>query len=212
MSDIKSTTLSTSSIIASVDLGSNSFHMLVARVDSDGSLVVVDSSKEMVRLRGGLNNSGELDHKVESRALACLERFGERLQHLPTDAVRVAGTNTLRTMHRADDFLQKGQQALGHRIDIISGEEEARLIYLGVSHSLSHEDITQLVIDIGGGSTEFILGKQFIPLNVKSLNIGSVSMSQRYFSKGLNKSYWKKANTELKLEILPLMHTFNASC
>ncbi len=198
-------------MIAAVDLGSNSFHMVVARVDEQGNISIVDQLKEMVRLRGGLDAQLNLNEEVAQRALDCLQRFGDRVRHLDASAVRAVGTNTLRTMKNSRGFLGKANKALGHRIEIISGYEEARLVYLGVSHTLASEKGRHLVIDIGGGSTEFIIGKKFEPLELESLNIGSVSMTQRFFPDGdLGEDKWRQADTALRLEIMPIQRRFQA--
>ena len=125
--------------IAAVDLGSNSFHLIVASVDDMGNIKMIDQLKEMVRLRGGLDNKNNMDEVVAQRALDCLQRFGDRIRHLESIAVRAAGTNTLRTMNKSSAFLRKANKALGHKIEIIPGREEARLVYLGVSHTLSDD-------------------------------------------------------------------------
>jgi len=199
-------------IIAAIDLGSNSFHMIVARVDENGNISMIDQIKEMVRLRGGLDANNNMDDDVAQRALDCLQRFGDRIRHLPKKAVRAAGTNTLRTMKGSANFLQKANKALGHRIAIIPGHEEARLVYLGVSHTLSDDEGKQLVIDIGGGSTEFIIGKHFEPLILESLNIGSVSVTKRFFPDGsLSADKWQSADTALRLEIMPIQRSFSSN-
>ena len=120
-------------IMAAVDLGSNSFHMVVARVQH-GEPSIVDRLREMVRLASGLDQEGSLDEDSQQRALACLRRFGQRLRDMQAHQVRVVGTNTLRRAQNADTFLAKAEEALGHPVEVISGIEEARLIYLGVSH------------------------------------------------------------------------------
>ncbi len=197
-------------MIAAVDLGSNSFHMIVARVDESGNFSMVDQMKEMVRLRGGLDEENNMDEAVAQNALDCLQRFGDRIRHLEKSSVRAVGTNTLRTMNKSKSFLRKANKALGHRIGIIPGREEARLVYLGVSHTLSDDRGNQLVIDIGGGSTEFIIGEMFEPKLLESLNFGSVSATKRFFSDGkLTKKNWKKANTALRLEIMPIAKQFS---
>jgi len=199
-------------IIAAVDLGSNSFHLIVARVDELGNITMIDQLKEMVRLRGGLDSKNNMDEHVAQNALDCLQRFGDRIRHLPPEAVRAAGTNTLRTMNTASEFLHKANKALGHRIEIIPGHEEARLVYLGVSHTIAEDKGKQLVIDIGGGSTEFIIGEKFESLKVESLNIGSVSVTKRYFPNGdLSVDKWQSANTALRLEIMPIQNAFSAN-
>ena len=198
-------------MIAAVDLGSNSFHMIVARVDENGNFSMVDQMKEMVRLRGGLDEDNNMDETVAQNALDCLQRFGDRIRHLDSDCVRAAGTNTLRTMTTSKSFLRKANKALGHRIEIIPGREEARLVYLGVSHTLSDDRDNRLVVDIGGGSTEFIVGEKFEPKVLESLNFGSVSATKRFFSDGkLSSKNWKKANIALRLEIMPIVNEFSS--
>jgi len=196
-------------MLAAVDLGSNSFHMIVSRADANGNLTLIDKEKEMVRLRGGLSKKGLLAPEVEERALACLKRFGDRLRHFDSKNVRIAGTNTLRRMSHSDEFVRKGSQLLGHPIEIISGREEARLVYLGVSHTLSNDHGKQLVIDIGGGSTEFIIGQDFIPEALESLDVGAASSTQRFFPEGdLSAKAWERASVAIRLEILPIQQAF----
>ncbi|MCK5902228.1 MAG: exopolyphosphatase [Cocleimonas sp.] len=197
-------------MITAIDLGSNSFHLIVARMDDQGGFSMIDQMKEMVRLRGGLSKTGQLSAEKQQKALACLRRFGERIKHLPPENVRIAGTNTLRSMKDSDEFIATANKALGHSIEIISGHEEARIVYLGVSHALSNDYGKQLVIDIGGGSTEFIIGKNFEPIKLESLNMGSVSATQRFFADNqLSDEHWKKASTALRLEIVPIQKTFH---
>lgn len=173
----------TSESIAAIDLGSNSFHMIVARLH-DGQLIVVDKLREMVRLAEGITEQEDLLPEVEARAIECLERFGQRIRDFPSSSVRAVGTNTLRNASRAGDFLHRAEQALGHPIDIITGVEEARLIYLGVSHGIAENSSQRLVMDIGGGSTELIVGKAFNPRYMESLEMGCVSMTKRFFADG----------------------------
>lgn len=171
------------STLAAVDLGSNSFRLEVARV-VEHQIYPLDSLKETVRLAAGLTDDKYLEADAQERALACLRRFGERLRGLPRHAVRVVGTNTLRVARNAPDFLDQAHAALGFPIDIISGREEARLIYLGVSHALPPTDEKRLVVDIGGGSTEFIIGSRHTPLEMESRYMGCVSFSRRFFPDG----------------------------
>jgi exopolyphosphatase/guanosine-5'-triphosphate,3'-diphosphate pyrophosphatase len=138
--------------LAAIDLGSNSFHLVVARIE-DGHVHILDRIKEMVRLGGGLDKNGRLSEEARIRALSCLDRFAERVQKLPQGSVAAVGTNTLRQAKNSRQFLQSASEVLGHPISIIGGKEEARLIYLGVSHSLVTEEGKRLVMDIGGGST-----------------------------------------------------------
>ena len=169
--------------MAALDLGSNSFHLIVAHA-SNGRLQVVDRIKEMVRLAEGLGSSNTLAPNVAQRALNCLERFGQRLRQLDRDNVRVVGTNTLRKAHNSAQFIDAAQAALGHPVEVISGREEARLIYLGVSHALEDNHERRLVIDIGGGSTELILGRRFQPEIMESLYIGCVGLTDEFFGDG----------------------------
>ena len=169
--------------IAAVDLGSNSFHMIVADTAS-GHFKVVDRMREMVRLAAGLGPDNLLNEEAITRAVECLHRFGERLRDFDTDSVRVVGTNTLRMARNDQEFRARAEAALGYPIDVIAGREEARLIYLGVSHGLEDESDLRLVIDIGGGSTELILGRHFNPLIMESLHMGCVGMSAAHFADG----------------------------
>ena len=177
-------TQQTDDVLAAIDLGSNSFHMIISRL-RDGHFQVVDKLREMVQLRAGLDEQGRLTDEAQDRAIACLERFAERIKDLPASSVRVVGTNTLRVAKNSAPFLRKARRALGHSIEIIAGEEEARLIYLGVAHALAFDDARRLVMDIGGGSTEFIIGEGFSGLKRQSLEMGCVSFSQRFFPKGV---------------------------
>jgi len=157
--------------------------MIVARTAGD-HFHVVDRLREMVRLAAGIDEDGELNEEATERSLACLRRFGERVAGLPRGAVRIVGTNTLRRAHNAEAFITEAEDALGHDVDVISGREEARIIYLGVSHGLDDDAEQRLVMDIGGGSTELILGRRFEPLHMESLEMGCVSQSVRFFSDG----------------------------
>jgi exopolyphosphatase/guanosine-5'-triphosphate,3'-diphosphate pyrophosphatase len=157
--------------------------MIIAR-HRDGHFQVVDRLREMVQLRAGLDKHNFLSDEAQERALACLKRFGERVRPLPMGSVRVVGTNTLRLAHNSRRFLRRARVALGHPIEIVTGEEEARLIYQGVAHSLAFDNTRRLVMDIGGGSTEFIIGEGFTGLMRESLEMGCVSFSQKYFSDG----------------------------
>lgn len=194
--------------LAAIDLGSNSFHLVVARIE-DGHIHILDSLKEMVRLGAGLDNKGRLSQEARSRALFCLERFGERVNDLPQGSVAAVGTKTLRQAKNARLFLENASEVLGHPISVIGGKEEARLIYLGVSHSLAVEDGKRFVMDIGGGSTELIIGEDFEPLHLSSLNMGCVSMSRKFFRAGnLTRKHWKEAGIAAHLELRPVRDYF----
>jgi len=169
--------------IAAVDLGSNSFHMKVARV-IEGRLHTIDRMKEMVRLAGALGPDDTLTESGSQRALDCLGRFGQRLREFPEGSVRAVGTNTLRRARNAVEFMQAAQEALGHPIEIIAGREEARLIYSGVAHTIAPDNEQRLVVDIGGGSTEFVIGRHYTPILTESLYMGCVGMHARHFKEG----------------------------
>jgi exopolyphosphatase/guanosine-5'-triphosphate,3'-diphosphate pyrophosphatase len=186
---------------AAIDLGSNSFHMLVARREH-GELRVVDRIREMVRLGGGLDQQGNLDLEVQDRALACLSRFGQRLRGIPASNMRAVGTQTFRRLKNADQFLMAAEAALDCPIDIIAGREEARLIYLGVTQWVAGHQQKQLVIDIGGGSTELVIGDGFEPIEMESLQFGCVSVTNRFFADGrITKHGLKKARNAVAAEL-----------
>ncbi len=167
-------------LYAAIDLGSNSFHMIIAR-ESHGQIQIIDKHKEMIRLRAGLDKSGYLTPEAFSSAIECLKRFGQLLKNIPYHQVRAVGTNTLRNAKNSQKFLQEARKALGHGIQIIAGQEEARLIYLGVCHGLPHDDKQRLVMDIGGGSTEYIIGEGFQQKHLTSTEMGCVSITQKFF-------------------------------
>lgn len=170
-------------VLAAVDLGSNSFHLVVAQY-RNGQLVVIDRVRAAVQLASGLDEDGRLSKEVTQRALTCLKRFGQRISDMQAHAVRVAGTSALRRARRKETFLQRASEALGHPVEIISGREEARLIYAGVSHTLPAEHGNRLVVDIGGGSTELIVGRGREPLELESVNLGCVAVSGKFFADG----------------------------
>lgn len=170
-------------LVAAVDLGSNSFRLQVGRV-VDNQIYPLDSLKESVRLASGLTPDKLLDSAAQERAIAALARFGERLRGFSPGAVRAVGTNALRVAKNVPEFLPRAEAALGFPIEIIAGREEARLIYIGASHWLPTAAHKRLVVDIGGGSTEFIIGKRFEPQLMESLFMGCVSYSLRFFPGG----------------------------
>jgi exopolyphosphatase / guanosine-5'-triphosphate,3'-diphosphate pyrophosphatase len=195
-------------VLAAVDLGSNSFHLVVARY-THGQLVIIDRLREMVRLASGVEENGRIDKEVAARALACLQRFGQRLRDMRADSVRVVGTNALRVAHRKQAFLERAREALGHPIEIISGMEEARLIYSGVAHTMPSEPGRRLVVDIGGGSTELIIGEGLTPLELESLQMGCVSLSERFFRDGkLSAKRMAGARLAARLELEPVQAAF----
>jgi exopolyphosphatase/guanosine-5'-triphosphate,3'-diphosphate pyrophosphatase len=167
--------------LAALDLGSNSFHLAIARVVGS-RIQIIDRLQDRVQLAAGLDAERRLDTETENRALAVLERFGQRLRDFPGASVRAVGTDTLRVATNAASFIERGSAILGHPIEVVPGEEEARLIYAGVAHGNPHEDgARQLVIDIGGGSTECIIGVGLQPEQLQSLHVGCVNFTTRFF-------------------------------
>ncbi len=169
--------------IAAVDLGSNSFHMLVARAHG-ADLQVIDRLREPVRMAAGVGIDKRLDPEAAARALACLQRFGQRLRGIPPERVRAVGTNTMRKLRNSGDFHAQAETALGHAIEVISGIEEARLVYGGVTHGMGLTRPRRLVVDIGGGSTELIIGHGAEPQLMESVALGCVVHTQRFFEDG----------------------------
>ncbi|MCC2644943.1 MAG: exopolyphosphatase [Burkholderiales bacterium] len=181
-------------LLATVDLGSNSFRLLIAQIREDGSLHPIDQIKEIVRLTGGLDENEKLSPEKQAAALAVLARFSERLAGFEKNQVRVVGTSALRVAKNAEDFIVIANKTLGFDIEVISGTEEARLIYIGAMHSMSFTMDKRLVIDIGGGSTEFVTGVGYEPEIMESVTMGCVSFSNRYFAGGeLNESNFANA-------------------
>jgi exopolyphosphatase/guanosine-5'-triphosphate,3'-diphosphate pyrophosphatase len=192
--------VSDNEIFAALDLGSNSFHLLLARFVS-GRMVVLDRHKELVQLAAGLDARRRISAAIVRQALGVLPKFAERLRGIPKSHVRVVGTNTMRVARNADSFLTRAEKLLGVPIDIISGTEEARLIYLGVAKDFTPGFSQRLVVDIGGGSTELVGGGQE-PHTLESLYMGCVSFSQRYFGDGkLRRKDYKDAVLAARTEI-----------
>ena len=197
------------STLAAVALGSNSFHCQIGRVVGD-QLYPLDSLREPVRLGAGLGEDKLLDDASQERALACLQRFGERLRGFDPHTVRAVGTNTLRVAKNAPAFLRKARSALGFPIEVVAGREEARLIYVGVAHGLPATRERRLVVDIGGGSTEFIIGTGYKPQKLDSLFMGCVSYSLRFFPGGeVTKSAMKAAELAAREELQPMARGFS---
>ena len=196
--------------VAAVDLGSNSFHMVIARV-VDGHLHVVDRMRERVQLASGLTEEG-IGSDAEARALACLERFGQRLNGMSRDRVRAVGTNTFRKAKNKRAFLRRCETVLGHDIEVIPGREEARILFRGVAHDLPAIEGRRLVVDIGGGSTECILGTGEEPQRTDSLQMGCVAYSERFFPDGkLSRERFKKASVAARLELEPIESIYRST-
>ncbi len=197
-------------VLAAVDLGSNSFHLQVGRA-VEGQIYPLDALRDVVRLGAGLTADKRIDRATQAKALETLSRFGERLRGLPPRAVRAVGTNTLRVAKNASAFLREARAALGFPIEVISGREEARLIYLGVAHSLPPAPHRRLVVDIGGGSTEFIIGSGLEPRLTESLYMGCVSWSLKHFPEGrVDKAHMKAAELAARQELSGIAHEYRA--
>lgn len=188
-------------LAAAVDLGSNSFHMIVGRL-AEGELHIVDKLRERVRFAAGLDDDRNITPAAMDRGIACLQRFGQRLSGMPLGRVRVVGTNTLRQAKNGRAFMDRARDALGYPIEVISGREEARLIYLGVAQTMPVNEGRRLVVDIGGGSTEVIIGDGFDIVEADSLYMGCVSYSERFFSEGkITAKRFRDAEVAAELEL-----------
>lgn len=192
---------------AAVDLGSNSFHLVVVHV-VDGNVQIVSKVKQKVRLAAGLDELNNLDDLAMERGWQCLTTFADRLKNIPIENVKIVATATLRLAQNAHEFVVKAETILNSKLHIISGEEEAIEIYRGVAYTSTTTGNT-LVIDIGGASTEVIIGRDMQPLHVHSFNMGCVTYMQQYFVDGhLTESNFLHAINMAKAEILPHSHAF----
>jgi exopolyphosphatase/guanosine-5'-triphosphate,3'-diphosphate pyrophosphatase len=197
------------SLIAAIDLGSNSFHMVVAKAQN-GEIRILERLGEKVQLAAGIDEERQLNEESMQRGLDCLKRFAQLINGMPPGAVRIVGTNALREARNRGEFIRRAEEILGHSVEVISGREEARLIYLGVSHTLADTPGKRLVADIGGGSTEFIIGQRFEPLLRESLQMGCVSYTQRYFKDGkITPARYAQAYTAARLEIMSIEHALH---
>ncbi|HZX50853.1 MAG TPA: exopolyphosphatase [Pseudomonas sp.] len=193
-------------LIAAIDLGSNSFHMVLAKADH-GEIRILERLGDKVQLAAGIDEQRLLSEEAMQRGLDCLRRFAQLTASLPEGAVRIVGTNALREARNRGDFIRRAEEILGHPVEVISGREEARLIYLGVSHSIADTPGKRLVADIGGGSTEFVIGQRFEPLLRESLQMGCVSFTQRFFKDGkITPARYAQAYTAARLEIMGIEH------
>jgi exopolyphosphatase/guanosine-5'-triphosphate,3'-diphosphate pyrophosphatase len=197
--------MQTHSLYAAIDLGSNSFRLEIGQMDS-GQLRRVEYIKETVRQGSGLDSERNLSEDAMARGWECLARFGERIAGFQPQQVRAVATQTLREARNRDVFLVKAKQILGFPIEVIAGREEARLIYLGVSHLLPQSDERRLVVDIGGRSTEMILGQHVTASTLESYRVGSVGWSMKYFPDGLWTAQAFKAAEIAALAVLDEAH------
>jgi len=195
---------------AAVDLGSNSFHLVIARVQ-EASVEIIDREKDMVQLARGIDAHGALSEDAQKRALACLARFAERLRHIPREQIRAVGTKALRHARHAKRFLRAAEEVLGVPIQVISGYEEARLVYTGLAHWVTNDDARRLVVDIGGGSTELIIGMNYEPIVLESLSMGCVTYTEAFLPKGRwSASGFKKAYTRASIELEAIRRNYLA--
>lgn len=190
--------------IAAIDLGSNSFHMAIAQIEH-GEIRIQERLGEKVQLAAGLDKQGNLDDESIARAMACLKRFEQRLRAIDRHYIQIVGTNALRVARNRQNLTEEVEKLLGVPIEVISGREEARLIYLGVAHTLADDEGQRLVIDIGGGSTEFIIGKRFESLERESLHMGCVSYREAFFQNGvIDRQSLALAISRAERELLPI--------
>ena len=207
---ISSPSVNAASIFAAIDIGSNSFHLIIARLEH-GEVRPIEVLAEKVQLGRGLE-----DHQLHSdsiaRGLACLERFQQLIQKVKPHQIRVVGTNALRQAWNRHEFTEPAEQILGAPVDVIYGHEEARLVYLGVAHTLADDQLKRLVVDIGGGSTEFIIGRRFEAKRVESLQLGCVSYSERFFPDGvINEDNFELAYDQARLEVSHIRRNYKKS-
>ena len=197
-------------LLAAIDMGSNSFHLAIARVDH-GEVKKVASMSEKVQLAAGLDENKNLTEAAQQRGLACLARFVGRLSSVQSNRLRIVATNALRQAKNGHEFIQKAAEILPKPIEIIAGREEARLIYLGVSHTMANSG-RRLVIDIGGGSTELIIGEEFEPIHTESVQMGCVAFTKAYFAEGeISAKAFDKALTAARKEMSGLVNTYKSA-
>lgn len=196
----RSPSLGEGSLLAAIDLGSNSFHLIVARLEH-GELKPIETLAEKVQLGAGLRR-GKLAKDAIDRGLACLARFAQLLGSIEPSRIRVVGTNALRQAKNRREFTEAAEEILGVPVDVVYGREEARLVYVGVAHTLADDEHSRLVVDIGGGSTEFIVGQRFEPTRMESLQIGCVSYAETFFGKGqISKKCYQAAYDQTLIEV-----------
>lgn len=194
-------------LYAAVDLGSNSFHMVIVRVVA-GSVHIIGKVKQKVRLAAGLDENMMLDQLSLERGWKCLETFAERLQDIPLANIKIVATATLRLATNADVFIKKAEEILNHQLDVIDGEEEARQIYLGVAYTSANQG-NSLVIDIGGASTEVIVGNDMTPIHLVSMNMGCVTFKERFFTDGtISEQSFEQAIEAAKALLSPVIDDF----
>ena len=198
-------------LLAALDLGSNSFRLEIGRFHA-GHIERVEYLKETVRQGAGLDENKVLSQAAMERGWDCLARFAERLHGFTKQQVRAVATQTLREAKNRDEFLRRAQSILGFTIDVVHGQEEARLIYQGVSRLLPESEEKRLVVDIGGRSTEMILGQGYVPRRLESYRLGSVAWSTRYFPRNqFTAAAFKTAEVAAKAVLDEALDTFPPS-
>lgn len=208
MNDTQRLSPSAEPMMAAIDMGSNSFHMVIARLEN-GEVRPVQKLAEKVMLAAGLDDNNMLDEAAFARGLDCLRRFAQCIPAVDSRWVRCVGTNSLREARNGEAFLRQARQILRCPVEVVAGREEARLIYLGVAHTLADDGGKRLVFDIGGGSTEFIIGKRFEPLLTESLHMGCVSYRDRFFANGkISEQGFKKAVMTARTELAAIESSY----
>jgi exopolyphosphatase/guanosine-5'-triphosphate,3'-diphosphate pyrophosphatase len=202
-------TIPEDAILAAIDLGSNSFHLIIARVEHE-EVRTVETLSEKVQLGAGLRDN-RLEPDAIERGLACISRFKQVLDSVEPFRLRVVGTNALRSAHNRREFTAAAERLLEAPVQVIYGREEARLVYLGVAHTLADDEHSRLVVDIGGGSTEFIIGRRFEPGNLDSLQLGCVSYTRRFFSDGqVSPEQYKAAYEAARVQVSHIRYHYRA--
>jgi exopolyphosphatase/guanosine-5'-triphosphate,3'-diphosphate pyrophosphatase len=197
-------------VLAAIDLGSNSFHLIITRVEHQ-EMRPIETLSEKVQLGAGLKR-GVLDIAAIRRGMDCLSRFKQVLDSVHPYRTRIVGTNALRQARNRRDFTGAAEALLGIPIDVIYGREEARLVYLGVAHTLADDEHSRLVVDIGGGSTEFVIGQRFEPQKLESLQMGCVSYTRQFFKRGkITRKRYQRAYDAARLEVSHIRYRFAAS-
>lgn len=197
------------SLLAAIDIGSNSFHLIIAKIEH-GEIRTQEVLAEKVQLGAGLENH-QLSEEAIKRGLACLARFAQLLSSVEPTRIRAVGTNALRQARNRLDFTLPAADILGCRIDVIYGHEEARLVYLGVAHTLADDAQSRIVVDIGGGSTEFIIGERFEPKRLESLQMGCVSYSRDFFPNGhISAKKYRKAYDQARVVVSHIRRNYRS--
>jgi exopolyphosphatase/guanosine-5'-triphosphate,3'-diphosphate pyrophosphatase len=196
------------SLLAAADLGSNSFHLIIARIEH-GEIRPIQALSEKVQLAAGLTEDRDLSDEAIERGLDCLRRFAQLLKSVEPERLRVVGTSALRRARNRRSFTEAARRILSAPVEVIYGREEARLVYLGVAHTLADDERSRLVVDIGGGSTEFAIGERFEPRQLESLKIGCVTYSREHFPNGkLSKGNYRRAYDSARVEVSHIRRDF----